>query len=286
MSNLIQAAELEARLGDPQLRIIDARFDLADSEAGQAAYRAGHIPGAIYLSLSRDRSGPAAAHGGRHPLPDPDRFASLLGSRGISDRNDVVVYDDTTGMYASRVWWMLRYMGHGSVKVLDGGMTAWLDAGLPLESAPAEWPPVEFRYSLQPEMVVDRQYLLDHLGDAGLQLLDARSPERFRGEQVLLDPLPGHIPGARNFHYADNLDGARLKDARELRERFADLAGAGEVVSYCGSGVSGTNNLLALEEAGLPGGRLYVGSWSDWSSHAAAPVATGPEAQQRGEGEG
>lgn len=231
----------------------------------------------MHLDLNRDLSSPAGPHGGRHPLPSVEQLTALLGSRGISRANDVVVYDDTTGMFASRVWWTLRYLGHDNVRVLDGGLQAWRAAGLPLSSDAPAWPAVTFEADVQSDMVVDRQYLLDRLGSSGMQLLDARAAERFRGEQALFDPLPGHIPGAMNFPYTENLDAGRLKDAATLRERFAGLEDATEIVSYCGSGVSGTSNLLALHQAGITGGRLYVGSWSDWSSWPDAPVETGQE---------
>jgi thiosulfate/3-mercaptopyruvate sulfurtransferase len=277
MSNLISVAELQSRLEESGLRLIDARFDLSDDEAGQAAWAAGHIPGAVHLDLNRDLSAPAQTHGGRHPLPPAGQLAALLGSRGISRTNDVVVYDDTTGMFASRVWWTLRYLGHDSVRVLDGGLQAWLAAGLPLSDSEPGWPAVHFEADVQDGMVVDRQYVLDRLGSSDLKLLDARSAERFRGEQALFDPLPGHIPGALSFPYTGNVEAGRLKGSAALRERFAGLQDATGIVSYCGSGVSGTSNLLALEEAGITGGRLYVGSWSDWSSWPDAPVETGQE---------
>jgi thiosulfate/3-mercaptopyruvate sulfurtransferase len=276
MSNLIEAAGLATRLHEPDLRIIDARFELGDPDAGRAAYASGHIPGAVHADLARDLSGAVEEHGGRHPLPAAEQLAEMFGRKGISEKHEVVVYDDTTGMFASRVWWTLRYLGHRNVRVLDGGLTAWRAAGLPLSTEKPDWPAVTFHSNVQSDMIVDRDWLLQRLGHPGLHLLDARSPERFSGEVALLDPLPGHIPGARNFPYTGNLSGGKLKDASALRERFAALAGASSVVSYCGSGVSGTSNLLALEEAGVTGGRLYVGSWSDWSSHADAPVETGP----------
>lgn len=275
--NLITARELHERLGDPALRLVDTRFDLKDPSAGRRAYEAEHLPGAVHLDLDRDLSSPPGEHGGRHPLPDMRRFAERLGEAGIGDEHEVVVYDDQGGMFAGRAWWLLRYAGHDRVRVLDGGLAAWRDEGLPLEPGAVAPEPARFTLRLRPDMVVDRERVLRALEDPDVRLVDARAPERYRGELEPIDPRAGHIPGALNLPFAGNLEGGRFRDPATLRERFAALEEAEEVVVYCGSGVSACHDLLAIDEAGLPPARLYVGSWSDWTSYEDAPVATGDE---------
>lgn len=275
--NLITARELHERLGDPALRLVDTRFDLKDPSAGLRAYEAEHLPGAVHLDLDRDLSSPPGEHGGRHPLPDMRRFAERLGEAGIGDEHEVVVYDDQGGMFAGRAWWLLRYAGHDRVRVLDGGLAAWRDEGLPLEPGAVAPEPARFTLRLRPDMVVDRERVLRALEDPDVRLVDARAPERYRGELEPIDPRAGHIPGALNLPFAGNLEGGRFRDPATLRERFAALEEAEEVVVYCGSGVSACHDLLAIDEAGLPPARLYVGSWSDWTSYEDAPVATGDE---------
>lgn len=275
--NLITARELHERLGDPALRLVDTRFDLKHPSAGRRAYEAEHLPGAVHLDLDRDLSSPPGEHGGRHPLPDMRRFAERLGEAGIGDEHEVVVYDDQGGMFAGRAWWLLRYAGHDRVRVLDGGLAAWRDEGLPLEPGAVAPEPARFTLRLRPDMVVDRERVLRALEDPDVRLVDARAPERYRGELEPIDPRAGHIPGALNLPFAGNLEGGRFRDPATLRERFAALEEAEEVVVYCGSGVSACHDLLAIDEAGLPPARLYVGSWSDWTSYEDAPVATGDE---------
>lgn len=280
-NNLIQVAELRALLPtEPKVRLIDVRFSLTDPQEGRRRYEAGHLPGAVYLSLDEDLSGPPGAHGGRHPLPDMARFAAILGAHGVGNGARVVVYDDKEGggMFAARLWWLLRYAGHDDVQVLDGGLDAWTGAGLEVTQMVPTYPPETFTLSLRPEMVAEVAEVRGKLGEPGVLLLDARAPERYRGEVEPLDKKAGHIPGARNRPFMGNLEGGRFKPAEALKERFADAAGAEEVLLYCGSGVSAAHNALALEEAGVRGAKLYVGSWSDWSSYEDNPVATGEEA--------
>lgn len=277
MSNLIQPSELHASLGDPGLRLVDARFDLADPDAGQRAFDEGHVPGAVYVHLERDLSAPVSRHGGRHPLPDPAVLATRLGELGIGNDSRVVVYDFGNGMVASRFWWLLRHLGHDDVRVLDGGFEAWREAGLPVSKDSTKPEVARFVPALRPELVVDRDYVLRNLGNPGVVLVDARAGSRYRGETEPLDPVAGHIPSAVNFAYADNLEGGRFKSSDALRERYEPLSDADELVVYCGSGVSAAHDVLALEEAGLSGARLYAGSWSDWCSYQDSPVATGEE---------
>lgn len=279
MSSLIGANELHTLLSDPSLRVVDVRFDLADTEAGERAYREGHLPGAVYAHLDRDLSAPLGPHGGRHPLPNPQRLADRLGELGIGNEHLVVAYDGGNGMVASRLWWLLRYLGSDRVKVLDGGFSAWLDADLPVTGEVPNHPPARFESRVRTEMAVDRDYVVARLGDPDTVLVDARAPERFRGETEPLDPIAGHIPSAVNYPFLGNLEGGRFRGKEELRRRFDALSSAGEVVVYCGSGVSAAHDVLAMEEAGLSGARLYHGSWSDWCSYDDPPVATGDEAE-------
>jgi thiosulfate/3-mercaptopyruvate sulfurtransferase len=275
MSHLIDAESLIARLDDPDLRVIDARFELTEPEAGRAAYQEGHVPGAVYFDLDRDLSSPVRQHGGRHPLPDMRRFAAILRERGIGDRHEVVVVDQSGTMYAARAWWLLRYAGHDAVRFLGGGMQAYGVAGGPLTTALPAHPPAHFTLRLRQDMVVDAADVRAHLGDPDRLVLDARAPERFRGEVEPLDPKAGHVPGARNVHYQDTMGSNGFRPPRELRKMFALAEGKREVVAYCGSGVSAAHLLLAMEEAGMPGAKLYAGSWSDWSSYDDLPVETG-----------
>ncbi len=281
-TTLIQAAELDAlrRGGTAKLAIFDCSFDLANPAAGRAAYEAGHVPGARYLHLDEDLSAAKTGRNGRHPLPTREGFAERLAALGVDADTQVVVYDSSGGMYAARAWWMLRWAGHAAVALLDGGLAAWRAAGLPVETG--ETPPAaRGRFALQPSLVstVDREMLLADLPRPTRLLIDARAPDRFRGENETLDAVGGHIPGARNRVFRDNLgaDG-RFKPAAQLRAEFDAVTGgrpAAELVSSCGSGVTACHNLLALEVAGLGGATLYPGSWSEWSAWPGAPVATG-----------
>jgi thiosulfate/3-mercaptopyruvate sulfurtransferase len=274
---LIGVEELSDLLssGGQALALLDIRWDLGGPRPED--YLAGHIPGAVFLDLDDDLAGPPGA-GGRHPLPDPRDFSAAMRRAGVSVREPVVVYDALGAQAAARAWWLLRYSGHPEVRVLDGGLPAWVAAGHPLERGCAEAAPGDF------EAKPGALAVLDASGAAALArdgvLLDARAPERFRGEQEPIDPVAGHIPGARNAPTAGNLDGTgRFLDQPELRRRFAS-AGVRPGVPvgvYCGSGVTAAHEVLALEMAGLPAA-LYVGSWSEWITDPRRPVATGAEA--------
>ncbi len=260
------------------MTLVDTSFDLADPAAGEAAWRAAHLPGALYLHLERDLSGPKTGRNGRHPLPERAAFAATLGRAGITPATRVVAFDAQDGPYAARLWWMLRWMGHERVAVLDGGVAAWraaggvLTQGLPPSTAAPpypECPPLT--------ATIDAPALAAELGR--VRLLDARAGERFRGEVEPLDRAAGHIPGATNRFFKDNLDAdGRFKPAAQLRAEFRALLGANNpstTVHQCGSGVTACHNLLAMEHAGLGGSRLYPGSWSEWSADPARPVARG-----------
>ncbi|MEO8805912.1 MAG: sulfurtransferase [Burkholderiaceae bacterium] len=279
-TTLVSADSLRTLLGSGRpLALIDTGFDLADVAAGERSWREGHLPASLYLHLDRDLSGPKTGTNGRHPLPPRDVFAATLGRCGVTPQTQVVAFDRQGGVYASRLWWMLRWMGHSAAAVLDGGVTAWLAAGGTLvtdASAPAAAPPYPERPTLAATISADA--LSAGLGRA--RLIDARASERFRGDVEPLDTTAGHIPGALNRFFKDNLDATsgRFKPAAQLRADFAPLlgpAGAAEVVHHCGSGVTACHNLLAMEHAGLLGSVLYPGSWSEWSANPARPVARG-----------
>ena len=280
---LIPADRLRAALaGGDAVTIIDTRFDLADTATGAASWHAGHLPGSIYLHLDRDlagpRTGPDGVFKGRHPLPARADFAATLGRCGITPATQVVALDAQGGIYAARLWWMLRWMGHSAVAVLDGGVSAWTAAGGTLVTDAAQVqpaPPYPERAALAG--TIDAAALVAELGR--VRLLDARAGERFRGEVEPLDTTAGHIPGALNRFFKDNLDaGGRFKPAAQLRTEFEALLGArpaDRAVHQCGSGVTACHNLLAMEHAGLAGSVLYPGSWSEWSADPARPVARG-----------
>lgn len=253
------------------LVIADCRAGSADDlEAGRRAYLAGHIPGAVYFHLEEDLSGPAGEHGGRHPLPDPDVVAAKLGNAGIGPGVTVVAYDEN-GPYAARCWWLLRWLGHDDVVVLDGGIKAWAAAGMELTTALPAPAPRTFVPHVRPEMVASMEEVLHR--PAGQVVVDARSAARFAGTPDPLDAKYGHVPGAVNRFWGDNLnpDGT-WKSPAELAARFADLPGAERLIHQCGSGVTACANMLAMAAAGLEHGRLYVGSWSDWCSWDENPV--------------
>jgi thiosulfate/3-mercaptopyruvate sulfurtransferase len=285
-SPLVDAATLAARLasGAPTV-LLDASFDLADAGAGERAYRDAHLPGAHYVHLDRDLAdhGPAAdgRFRGRHPLPTRAAFAAVAGRLGIAPGVGVVVYDRQGSPYAARAWWLLRWLGHGDVAVLDGGLAAWVAAGQPvtteLPAASGAGPyPIDTR---QEPLVrtVDADTVQASLGR--IRLIDARAPERFRGDVEPLDPVAGHIPGALNRFFKDNLDAqGRFLGPDALRAAFLPLLGdqqASESVHQCGSGVTACHNLLAMEVAGLRGAALYPGSWSEWCADERRPIARG-----------
>jgi len=277
---LIGPQALAARLGDARTRVVDVRHDLMQPDAGLVAWRSGHIPGAIHLDLDSDLSGPKTGRNGRHPLPDPSVLAHRLGATGIGNSDHVVVYDDAGGGFAARLWWMLGWLGHDAVSVLDGGWSAWMRAGLPVSTDLPAPSPTTFVAGKPRPWTVDASILAAGLADGGMLLVDARAPERFRGEVEPIDPVAGHIPGACNRFMRDNLDSAGcFKPSQVLRAEFETLLDGrpvSELVCQCGSGVTACHNLLALSVAGLTGARLYPGSWSEWCSDPSRPVATGP----------
>ena len=271
---LVSADDVAAH---PEWRVFDCRHDLKNTGYGRQVYARGHIPGALFLHLDDDLSGVKTGSNGRHPLPEVAAFARRMSDCGVGDDVQVVAYDNEGGIFASRLWWMLRWLGHERVAVLDGGLAGWKRGKRPLEEAAPVVAPREFVARPRDLSVSTAQVLAD-LNAPSMLILDARSPERFRGENETLDPVGGHIPGAVNRFYFDNLDdaGCYFKPAGELRAEFDAILGgrpASAVVQQCGSGVTACHNLLAMELAGLLGSRLYPGSWSEWCADPARPVA-------------
>lgn len=274
---LLSAQEVAQR---PGLRIFDCRHDLADPDKGLRLYAQGHIPGALHVHLDHDLSGVKDGQNGRHPLPEKAAFVRWLGAQGVGADDHVIAYDDAGGPYAARLWWMLRWVGHRSVSLLDGGFPAWQAAGLPVETDAPQFEPTSYVAGEPLEALVDTAAVEANLASPAFTLVDARAAGRYAGEGETIDPVAGHIPGALNRPFAANLDAdGRFKSAEALRGEFgAVLAGRrpDEIVHQCGSGVTACHNLFAMELAGLPGARLYPGSWSAWCSDPARPVATGP----------
>jgi thiosulfate/3-mercaptopyruvate sulfurtransferase len=277
---LIRPTELAGLLSDPAIVVVDCRHQLLEPDAGERTFLEGHIPGARHAHLDRDLSREPTLEEGRHPLPSPDTLAKTLESLGVSNDSAVVVYDDSGSTIAARLWWMLRWVGHQNVSVLDGGMAAWLAAGLPVETGPASGRPGRYWVDdVHAEWVVDTRELQDLLRTGRGVLLDARTAERFEGRAEPIDPVAGHVPGAMNLPgpRLQTRDGL-LESAGVLRARFVEVLAdrpATEVVAMCGSGVTACHLLLAMETAGLNGGRLYAGSWSEWIRDPARPVASG-----------
>ena len=275
-STVVSCDVLADHLNDPDWRIVDCRHQLADPVYGEKVYAEGHLPGAFFMHLDRDLSSPMNGVNGRHPLPDPHLLAKKLGAAGISRATQVVVYDDAGGMVAGRLWWLLRWLGHERVALLDGGVNQWVQEGRPLSVEAPKSAPAVFEIT-QRDWVVTSDAVLANIDTKAFCVVDARAADRFRGENETLDPVGGHIPGARNRFFRDNLDSAGLyRPAAELRGEFLALLAGIEpenTVVQCGSGVTACHNLLAMEIAGLHGARLYAGSWSEWCSDPARPVA-------------
>jgi len=279
-TTIVTPGDLAAALGQPDLVLVDCRHVLADAEAGEREWRASHLPGAGHAHLDRDLSDhrkPSSQ--GRHPLPEAEDFNRMLARLGITAASQVVAYDAGDGsMAAARLWWLLRLIGHSRVAVLDGGVAAWRALGLAMESAAPRIAPGHYAGRFDAAAIAACDEVAARLGEAPGWLLDARAPERFRGDVEPLDPIAGHIPGALNRPLAANLDNGRLRSPGELRAAFQALIGThapADVVLSCGSGVTACHNLLAMAHAGLDGARVYAGSWSGWVSDRSRPVARG-----------
>ncbi|MEV5029237.1 sulfurtransferase [Paenibacillus sp. LPE1-1-1.1] len=274
------------QLGREGTVIVDARYALNDTKAGKRAYAEAHIPGAYYADLSHDLSGPKRPNGegGRHPLPEPKALAAVFERMGIGQNSTVIAYDDQGGAMASRLRWLLQWLGHdGQVYLLEGGFAGWQAAGQPVSTevpAPAEG--VTFTPAVREDMLVSRAEVKARIGRAGTVLIDSREAPRYRGEVEPLDPAAGHIPGAINrfWNEGKRADGS-WKSPEEQAERFAGLSQDDEIIVYCGSGVTATPNVFALQEAGFRNVKLYAGSWSDWSSDIQNPIATGDDEERK-----
>ncbi len=278
-TTLVSTEQLALHLTDPDWVVVDCRFTLTETEAGRKAYVQSHIPGARYAHLDRDLSGPKNGHNGRHPLPDPQVFAHTLGAWGIDAQTQVVVYDDSFGAMAVRLWWMLRWMGHDNVALLDGGLPKWRREQRTLAAETPSITPKQFVPQIRSDMLVGADAVHDASQNQSGLILDARAEMRFIGEIEPLDPVAGHVPHAVNVPFDDNLSMAgNMTTAEELREQYGDILDGKQptqVIHMCGSGVTACHNILAMEIAGMPGSKLYAGSWSEWVADPAHPVAKG-----------
>lgn len=273
IKSLVSPAWLYEHLAHPRIAIADCRFALMQPELGQHQYQEAHIPGAYYLDLNQDLSSPVGKHGGRHPLPDPALLAEKLAAMGVNSESPegptlVIAYDDSRMAFASRLWWLLRYLGHEQVAVLDGGFSAWKAAGYPISTTPPLARSGRFIPKLQTDRAVDIEQVKMRKDLPTVSLVDSREPERYRGEKEPIDPIAGHIPGAVNYPWQDvTTEQGYARPIAEQRDRWATLADSEEIIVYCGSGVTACVNLLSLDLAGIPNAKLYPGSWSDWCSY-------------------
>lgn len=272
--NWVSAKELFAKVFEPKLRIIDVRANLMDHHYGATKYAEGHLPNAVRLDLEHDLSGPKSKHGGRHPYPSVQHIKQVFEHIGVSDGTRVVAYDDVGGMFAARVWWLLKYIGHENVQLLDGGIQAWLEAGFSLETKVPSFAKGKLTPTPRPELLASVEEVRTVKDRSDVLLIDARAPERYRGDIEPIDRIPGHIPGAINRPFGKNLDNGKFKSLEALREQYQDLAGEQEKILYCGSGVSAAHNAVVFHELGIPH-RLYAGSYSDWVSYPEHEVETG-----------
>lgn len=276
---LIGASTLHQHVNDPDWVIFDCRHDLFDHQRGSCAYAEGHLPGAYFVPVETALAGIKTGKNGRHPLPEAATFAAFLAQHGVTESSQIVAYDDVGGQYAARLWWLARWIGLANAAVLDGGLSTWVAQGYPITSqlTPARTGKVTARPD--PRMVMSADEVHAGVTSGRIRVIDARAPERFRGETEPIDPVAGHIPSARNRFFKSNLNSnLTLRPAAELRAEFEAVLGelpATDVVHQCGSGVTACANLLAMETAGLTGSKLYVGSWSEWVSDPARPVARG-----------
>ena len=280
-TTFVDPRDLLPHLGDPNWAVVDCRFKLDDTEAGRRAYLDAHIPGAIYADLDRDLSGRKTGRNGRHPLPDPDTLRRAFSAMGISESTQVIAYDDMNGgLAAARAWWLLRYVGHRFAAVLNGSWQSWVAAQYPVRSGEESREAAQFIGHPHPQMIVGADSVSSLAASPDWAIIDSRSAVRYRGDEEPLDPIAGHIPGARNYDWQNNFDSSgRLLPPDQLREQMQKILGGAppeQAVYYCGSGVTSAFNVLVMEAVGLTGAKLYPGSWSEWCSDPARPIATGP----------
>lgn len=279
-TTFIDPHDLLLHLGDPNWAVVDCRFKLEDTEAGRRAYLEAHIPGAVYAHLDHDLSGRKTGRNGRHPLPDSDSLRRAFGAMGICGSTQVIAYDDMKGgLAAARAWWLLRYMGHRSAAVLNGSWQSWVAAQYPVRSGEEGRVAANFLGHPDPAMIVDADSVSSLAASRNWAVVDSRAAARYRGDEEPLDRIAGHLPGARNYYWQDNFDSSgRLLPPDQLRQQMQQVLGGAppeQAVYYCGSGVTAAFNVLAMEAAGLTGAKLYPGSWSEWCSDPARPIATG-----------
>ncbi|WP_160038150.1 MULTISPECIES: sulfurtransferase [Paenibacillus] len=278
MSAIVSKPWVLARMYEPDVTIVDCRFELGKPEAGKEAYEREHIPGAIYLDLEKDLSSPVREHGGRHPLPDPEQLSRTLAKNGVSPETRIIAYDDQGGLYASRLWWQLKYLGHGQAFVMNEGFSAWKAAGYPVTADQPIRVPASYGYTLHPELLASMEDVRDASGRDDVIVIDSRDPRRYRGLDETMDPVAGHIPGAKNKFWKLLLDDSgKWIAADRLQEHYKEFPRDKEIIVYCGSGVSACPNFIGLKEAGYENVKLYSGSWSDWISYSENPIATGEE---------
>ncbi len=278
-TTIVSTSDLKSHLHDPNWLLLDCQHDLMDHDFGKNAYASEHIPGAHFISMEEDMAGAKSGSNGRHPLPTVAALEAIFGRVGVSPDKQVVVYDNSQNNYAGRVWWTLRYLGHRAVAVLDGGLGKWKDESKPVTAEVPKSSPVEFKAAPDEAMRVQVEALVDNLSHHQLQVVDARTMERYSGAAEPIDPVAGHIPGARLRFWKENMNAdGTFKSPAVLRAEFAELLGElepSQIVHQCGSGVTACHNLIAMELAELPGAKLYVGSWSEWCADLSRPVATG-----------
>ncbi len=277
---LISAEALYERLGDPKLVVVDCRHALTDFSLGRRLYDESHVPGAFFADVEEDLAGTKTGKNGRHPMPDPDAFARFLRAMGVDDDSQIVAYDAGGDMFAPRLWFLSRWIGHDAVAILDGGFHAWQRRGFPTTAAPTQAANTgTLTPRLRHEFLVDADYVHAKLHAPEMHLVDARSKERYRGDEEPVDPVAGHIPGARHRWFKENFnEDLTFKSPEALREEFEEHGWEpSRVVHQCGSGVSAAANHFAMEHAGLPGSRIYGGSWSEWIADPERPVATGSD---------
>ncbi len=276
---IISVDDLNKNLSNENWFIFDCRFLLKDPKGGVDKFNQGHIPGAQFADMDQDLSSPMTQSSGRHPLPDPNEFINKLRAWGVSNNSQIICYDGISGAFAARMWWLLRWLGHQDVAVLDGGVEKWSEKGLPLETEVQTRTTGAFVGEAKNSMWVDIDFVRQQLKQEKISLLDARSAERFTAQDQKTDPVPGHVPGAVNYPFAGNLNSQGLfLPPNKLNERFASVFADNQqdqIINMCGSGVTACHNLLAMSIAGLPMTRLYVGSWSEWIKDSSRAIATG-----------
>ncbi|MCJ8014808.1 sulfurtransferase [Paenibacillus sp. KQZ6P-2] len=278
MSIVVSKPWVLARMYEPDVTIVDCRFELGKPDSGREAYESEHIPGAVYLDLEKDLSSPVREHGGRHPLPDPEQLTRTLAQKGITPETRIIAYDDQGGMYASRLWWLLSYLGHKEAFVMNEGFAAWKSAGYPVTADQPIRVPSSYTYTLHPEILASMEDVRNAAGTENVIVIDSRDPRRYQGFEETMDKAAGHIPGAKNKFWKLLLDqDGKWIAADQLQEHYEEFPADKEIIVYCGSGVSACPNFIGLKEAGYTNVKLYSGSWSDWISYEENPIATGEE---------